>query len=77
MSRRLSTSAPMPPRMPKISCTNSGVLRARLEEVGELVEVADVVAFELETRAGLAQTLQDVFDVAEVLRKMRSRVPSR
>ena len=57
----------MPPRMPKIVCTKSGGFdQPAVEEMGQVVEVADVVALELEARAAaLAELLQDVLDVRE------------
>ena len=51
--------------------------QAAIGEMGERVEMADVVALDLEARAVLGAGRQDVFDVAEVLRKMRSRELSR
>ena len=56
----------MPPRMPKIDCTNSGGLtRTASRKCGKVVEMADVVALELEARAAaVAERLQDVLDIA-------------
>jgi hypothetical protein len=48
-----------------------------VEEVGEVVEVADVVALELEARAARADLVDDRLDVANVFLKMKSVVPSR
>jgi hypothetical protein len=43
---------PMPPRMPNTDWTKKGGLtRPRVDEMGERVEMADVVALELEARA--------------------------
>ena len=56
----------MPPRMPNTVCTNSGGFdQAAIEEMREIVEMAGVVAFELEARAGARQRLQNELDVLE------------
>ena len=56
MCSRLSASAPIPPRMPKMNCVKSGgVDEAAVQEVREGVEMADVVALELEPGSVFAE----------------------
>ena len=56
----------MPPRMPNTDWMNSGgVKQTAIEEMRGRVEMADVVALELEARAVLAARGEDVGDVLE------------
>ena len=64
MCIRFSGSGPIPPRIPKIVCTNSGgSTTPALDEVGEVVEVPDVVALELEPGPFGAEQADDRLDV--------------
>ena len=67
MNIRLSGSGPMPPRMPKMSLHEQRRLdEPAIEEMRQVVEVADVVALELEPRAvPLPQLHQDALHVLE------------
>ena len=56
----------MPPRIPKTVWMKSGGLtRPSIDEIGEVVEVTDVIALELEPRAASRPVAEDVFDVLE------------
>ena len=56
----------MPPRMPNTDLHEQRRLhQAAIEEMREVVEVADVVALELEARAVAGAGRQDVLDVLE------------
>jgi hypothetical protein len=66
----------MPPRRPKTLWTKrGGLMRPRSTKVREGVEVADVVALDLEAGAVLAQVVRMYSISAKVLRKIRSRSP--
>ena len=79
MWTRFSVSGPIPPRIPKIVWTNSGGLtRPRSSEVGQVVEVAHVVALELEPRPALVAESRRIPSMSlNVLRKTWSRLASR
>ena len=56
----------MPPRMPNTDWTkNGGLTRPRSTKCAQRVEMADVVALDLEARAVAGAGRQDVLDVGE------------
>lgn len=56
----------MPPRIPNTDCTKIGPLdQTALGEMRQIVEMADVVALELEARAVVAATTQNGLDILE------------
>ena len=67
---RFSTSGPMPPRIPNTLWMKSGgSITPASTKWASVVEMADVVALELEAGALLAQRAHDPFDVAEGVAK--------
>jgi len=56
----------MPPNIPKIIRTKKGLQETAIDEMGDVVEMADIVAFVLEARAMLvSEPSQNGFDVAK------------
>ena len=70
MCIRFSGSVPMPPRIPKMHCTrNGGSNHLPVDEVRGIVEVTDIVAFELEAGAGCAELGDAALDLGKRVRQ--------